>query len=145
MAIRERADRGSPCDPVVTHSTEPAGYDGTSLSRICKPAGIERQPSRIAISAFWTMLRPTKATFRPKRSASRTSSCTRYRLEANVATTSIPVDDVKISSNAPTTSSSDPVKPGRSMLVLSAKSASTPSEPSVAKRWRSKCCPSSGV
>ncbi len=66
-------------------------------------------------------------------------------LEENVATTSSPVVDVKISSKAPATSSSEPVTPGRSTFVLSAKSARTPSDPSVAKRWRSKCRPSSGV
>ena len=48
-------------------------------------------------------------------------------LEANAATISLPRALVKISSNASTTSRSDPVKPRRSMLVLSANSASTPS------------------
>ena len=43
------------------------------------------------------------------------------------------------------TSISEPVNPRRSMLVLSASSASTPSEPSVANRCRSTCWPSSGV
>ena len=51
-------------------------------------------------------------------------------LDANAATISRPVALVKISSNASTTSSSDPVKPRRSMFVLSANSASTPCEPS---------------
>ena len=66
-------------------------------------------------------------------------------LDANAATTSCPVALVKISSNASTTSRSEPVKPRRSMFVLSANSASTPSRPSSAKRWTSKCSPSSGV
>ena len=47
-------------------------------------------------------------------------------LDANAATMIRPVALVKISSNASTTSRSDPVKPRRSMLVLSANSASTP-------------------
>ena len=47
-------------------------------------------------------------------------------LDENAATMSRPCALVKISSNASTTSSSDPVKPRRSMLVLSANSASTP-------------------
>ena len=66
-------------------------------------------------------------------------------LEANAATISLPVALVKISSKASTTSTSDPVKPRRSMLVLSAKSASTSAAPSSAKRWTSKCWPSIGV
>jgi hypothetical protein len=41
---------------------------------------------------------------------------------------------VKISSNASTISSSEPVKPRRSMFVLSANKASTPAAPSCAKR-----------
>ena len=49
-------------------------------------------------------------------------------LDANAATISRPVALVKISSNASTTSRSDPVKPRRSMLVLSANSASTPAD-----------------
>ena len=61
-------------------------------------------------------------------------------LDENAATISRPVVLVKISSNASTTSSSEPVKPRRSMFVLSANSASTPAEPSSAKRWTSKCC-----
>ena len=47
-------------------------------------------------------------------------------LDANIATTILPVALVKISSNASTTSSSEPVNPFRSMFVLSASSASTP-------------------
>ena len=66
-------------------------------------------------------------------------------LDANAATMIRPVALVKISSNASTTSSSDPVKPRRSMFVLSAKSASTPVAPSSANRWTSKCWPSIGV
>jgi hypothetical protein len=66
-------------------------------------------------------------------------------LDANAATISLPVALVKISSNASTTSSSDPVKPRRSMFVLSAKSASTPLAPSSARRCTSKCWPSIGV
>ncbi len=66
-------------------------------------------------------------------------------LDANAATISLPLTLVKISSNASTTSSSEPVKPRRSMLVLSANSASTPSAPSCAKRCTSKCSPSIGV
>ncbi len=97
------------------------------------------------MTEFCIIPRPTNATLRPKRAASRTRICTRNRLDENVATTSIPVADVKISSKAPMTSISEPVKPRRSMLVLSASSASTPSEPSVAKRCRSTCWPSSGV
>ena len=48
-------------------------------------------------------------------------------LDANAATTSRPVALVKISSNASVTSRSDPVNPRRSMFVLSASSARTPS------------------
>ena len=51
-------------------------------------------------------------------------------LDENAATTRRPWAAVKISSNASTTSTSEPVKPRRSILVLSAKSASTPAEPS---------------
>jgi hypothetical protein len=47
-------------------------------------------------------------------------------LDANAATISLPAALVKISSNASTTSRSDPVKPRRSMFVLSRNSASTP-------------------
>ena len=54
-------------------------------------------------------------------------------LDANVATTILPSVLLKISSNASVTSRSDPVKPRRSMFVLSAKSASTPVVPSSAK------------
>ncbi len=51
-------------------------------------------------------------------------------LDANAATMIRPVALVKISSNASTTSSSEPVNPRRSMFVLSARRASTPSDPS---------------
>ena len=47
-------------------------------------------------------------------------------LDANAATISLPGALVKISSKASTTSRSEPVKPRRSMFVLSANSASTP-------------------
>ncbi len=66
-------------------------------------------------------------------------------LDENAATISRPLALVKISSNASMTSVSDPVKPRRSTLVLSASSASTPSVPSSPKRCRSKCSPSIGV
>ena len=66
-------------------------------------------------------------------------------LEANIVTTILPGVLVKISSKASMTSSSDPEKPRRSTLVLSANSASTPAVPSSAKRWKSNCSPSSGV
>ena len=66
-------------------------------------------------------------------------------LDANAVTTSFPCVLANSSSNASTTSYSEPVKPGRSMFVLSANSASTPRAPSSANRWRSKCSPSSGV
>src|SRR5919198_1478560 len=66
-------------------------------------------------------------------------------LDANAATMSRPVALVKISSNASVTSRSDPVKPRRSIFVLSANNASTPSAPSCAKRWTSNGSPSIGV
>ena len=66
-------------------------------------------------------------------------------LEENVATTSLPCVLVNISSKASMTSISGPVNPLRSMLVLSANSASTPLRPSSANRCRSKCSPSIGV
>ncbi len=55
-------------------------------------------------------------------------------LDANAVTTSLPFVLANSSSNAATTSYSDPVKPGRSMFVLSARSASTPRAPSSANR-----------
>ena len=66
-------------------------------------------------------------------------------LVANAVTTSFPRVLANSSSNAATTSNSDPVNPGRSMFVLSASSARTPRAPSSANRWKSKCSPSSGV
>ena len=66
-------------------------------------------------------------------------------LDANIATTILPSALVKISSKASVTSSSDPETPLRSMFVLSARSASTPAEPSSASRCRSTGSPSSGV
>ena len=64
----------------------------------------------------------------------------RKMLDENIATTILPLALVKISSNPSVTSSSDPVNPLRSTLVLSDSSASTPAAPSSAKRWKSKCC-----
>ena len=55
-------------------------------------------------------------------------------LDANVATTIFPSVFVKISSNASMTSTSEPVNPRRSMLVLSASYASTPDAPSCSSR-----------
>ena len=72
------------------------------------------------------MPRPTNATLRPNRTARFTRICIRWMLVANAATTILPAAAVKISSNAFTTSSSDPVTPVRSTFVLSANSASTP-------------------
>ena len=66
-------------------------------------------------------------------------------LVANAVTTSLPRVLANSSSNASTTSYSEPLKPGRSMFVLSPSSTSTPSAPSSANRWKSKCWPSSGV
>ena len=50
-------------------------------------------------------------------------------LVANEVTTTLPRALAKISSNAAMTLVSEPVKPGRSMFVLSEKSASTPCAP----------------
>ena len=47
-------------------------------------------------------------------------------LDANAATTILPLAPVKISSKPSMTSISDPLKPVRSMFVLSARSTSTP-------------------
>ncbi len=91
------------------------------------------------------MPRPTNATLRPNCAARFTRICSRYTLVANDVTTILPLVLAKISSNAGTTSTSEPVKPGRSMFVLSENSASTPAVPSSAKRWKSKCSASSGV
>ena len=75
-----------------------------------------------------------KATRRSNCAARSTRICIRYRLDANIATTIFPFALVKTSSKPSMTSTSEPVKPLRSTFVLSASNASTPADPSSARR-----------
>ena len=145
MAMRARAEEGSPWVPVAMMTTLCGGSLSTSLSLIRTPGGISRYPSFWAMAAFSTMLRPAMATWRPWRTAQLTTCWMREISEAKVATMMRPLASRNTSSKAASTTRSEGVKPGRSALVESESSASTPRPPSSASLAMSVGFPSTGV
>ena len=109
------------------------------------PSGTSMWPSERPMLTFLRIERPTSATLRPSAAAASTHCWTRWMLEAKLVTTIRPSARPKTSSRCGPTSRSDGEKPGRSALVESPHSSSTPSEPSSASREISAGGPSTGV
>ena len=99
----------------------------------------------LAALKTFSMLRPTRATFRPWRSAAVKICCRREVLEEKVATKMRPLAPSNICAMVSPTWRSDLVKPGTSMLVDSQTKSSTPSRPSWAMRCRFMISPLMGV
>ena len=145
FAIRVRADIGSPWLPVVMMTTLSSSMVRTLPISIMAPFGIFIYPSSLAVLTTLSMLRPERATFRPFFTAASMIFCTRYTFDANVAMMIRDSVSSKMLSRASPTRCSEGVKPFRMTLVLSAIISSTPSPPSVARRWKLMVSPSSGV
>ena len=94
---------------------------------------------------MFSMERPVTATLRPKAAAASSTCWTRWTLEAKVVTMIRSSQFWNWRMNVAPTVFSEGVKPGRSTLVESAHSASTPSLPSSPSRARSMTSPSMGV
>ena len=94
---------------------------------------------------FLRIDRPTRATLRPSAAAASMTCWTRWMLDAKLVTITRPSARLKTSSRWGPTPDSDGEKPGRSALVESPHSSSTPSAPSWASRAMSAGTPSTGV
>ena len=94
---------------------------------------------------FLRIERPTSATRRSSLTAASITCWTRWMLEAKEVTTIRPSQWEKVSSSAGPTLDSDGAIPGRSALVESPQSSSSPSRPSSASREMSAGRPSTGV
>ena len=103
-------------------------------------------PSSTAAPTMLSILRPVTATLRPCWALMLMICCTRCTLEEKVAMTiRLSGLAVKIYSSDLPTFFSEGVKPGRSALVDSQRSSSTPSRPSCPRRVRSIISPWMGV
>src|SRR2546425_1285988 len=116
-----------------------------SCGRTTIPSGMRKHSRSCAISTLSTMLRPTKATFRPTRCAISMTCWMRWMDDAKQESTTLRGAVRQSSSMRGTTARSVGVKPGRSTFVLSLKSARTPSLPQRAKACTSNAAPSTGV
>src|SRR5437763_1495823 len=94
---------------------------------------------------FLRIERPTTQTLRPTSTATSTACCIRCTFEANEATRIRPCRCGMIWRNASPTRRSEPVTPGRSALVESARRRSIPRLPNSASRPTSVRRPSPGV
>jgi hypothetical protein len=144
-AIRRSAESGSPCEPVDTITTFSGGNWSTSRSPISIPSGTLMCPSERPMLMFLRIERPTSATFRPSWAAASTTCCTRWMFDAKQVTTMRPLQFWNTRSRFGPTSDSDGEKPGRSALVESPHSSSSPSRPNSASRDMSAGAPPTGV
>ena len=94
---------------------------------------------------FLRIDRPTRETLRPSSSAASITCCTRWMFDAKQVTTIRPLRRAKVSRRWGPTVDSESDQPGRSALVESPHSSSTPSWPSWASRATSAGMPSTGV
>ncbi len=78
-ATRDSAAIGSPWLPVSTSATWLRGSFLISCGGMSRPSGMCSLPSRMAISEFWYMLRPTKQRRRPCSCARSATICKRCR------------------------------------------------------------------
>ena len=86
VAISERADIGSPWEPVEITHISPGGTESTCSISIRLPLGIEMMPKRVPNSTFLPMERPNVATLRPLATAASMICCTRCMWLAKQAT-----------------------------------------------------------
>ena len=86
VAINERADIGSPWEPVEITHISPGGTVSTCSMSIRAPLGMVMMPSRMPSSTFLPMERPSVATLRPLATAASMICCTRCMWLAKQAT-----------------------------------------------------------
>ena len=94
---------------------------------------------------FLRIERPTSATLRPSCAAASTTCWTRWMFDAKLVTTMRPSQRREGLLEVRPDADSEGEKPGRSALVESPHSSSTPSPPSSARRETSAGRPSTGV
>ena len=107
LAMRTKAEVGSPWLPVVISTTSWGGNLRSSLRFWRIPGGIFRYPISVATATLSSMLRPTIPTLRWARSAASTTCCTLEIREANVATITRPGASAMARSKASPTTRSD--------------------------------------
>ena len=118
---------GSPWEPVQTTQISPGGSFVASSMSITLVAGTSIRPISRARLTFLIIDRPTNATLRPVAIAASATCCTRCRCDAKLATMMrLPSWSRNSGRSAAPTVDSEAVKPGRSALVLSESSMSTP-------------------
>ena len=145
LAIRRRAESGSPWLPVEITTTFSSGKLSISRGWMKRPEGASAMPRLEAMLKFLRIERPTSATRRSSFTAASITCWTRWMLEAKEVTMIRPLQPAKVSSSAGPTLDSDGAIPGRSALVESPQSSSRPSRPSSASREMSAGRPSTGV
>ena len=118
------AERGSPWVPVVSTHGSRGGSGAPRRGRLPGASSGSRGPS--ASSKVSTIPRPSSARRRPLAAAASTTCCSRWTLEAKVATKTRPGASSITSARAGPTSDSERVLPGRSALVESERSRRTP-------------------
>ncbi len=138
-------EEGSPCEPVHMITTLwSCMFKACSIGTISS-SGISRYFNLRATFTLSTMLGPAIAILRPLFMAASATCCTREIKEANVATIMRPFASAKTLSNAGPMTASEGVQPGRSALVESESSRSTPRAANSASFAKSVGQPSTGV
>ena len=120
VAMRDRADMGSPWEPVEMTHISPGGTVSTCSMSIWAPWGTLMKPSRVPSSTFLPIDRPRVATLRPLAVAASMICWTRCRWLAKQATTMrLSGLDANSRRSVMPTDDSEAVKPGSSALVES--------------------------
>ncbi len=145
-ASRDRADMGSPWEPVEITQTWPGSSSSMSSTSTSDWSGMWRSPSRRARATFFCIERPRVATDRPPAMAASATCWTRWMWLAKQVTMNRRSGRARntLRRVSPTVDS-EGVNPGSSALVESASSRRMPgSEASAPIRARSVRRPSTG-
>ena len=146
VAMRERADIGSPCEPVEITQISPGGSFSMSSMSTSMPSGKVRSPMEWASSMFLAIERPMVATCRPLATAASTICWIRWMWLAKQATMRrLPGRAMNSRRMVWPTVLSDSVNPGSSALVESESRSRMPGPEASAPMWaRSVRRPSTG-
>ena len=109
------------------------------------PSGTTMCPSVRPMLTFLRIERPTRQILRLRPTPASMTCCTRWMFDAKLVTTIRPLQRAKTRSRFGPTVDSETAIPGRSALVESPHSSSTPSRPSSASRETSAGAPPTGV
>jgi hypothetical protein len=144
-AMSDRAEKGSPWEPVQHTTTSCGRIPATSSIGTTSWSDTRRYPSERAAATLWCMLRPRNATRRPTRTAASHTCWIRWMWLAKQATTTSRRASRMMSYRTGPTERSLDVVPGSSAFVESDRYTWMPRLASAAMPCRSVTRPSIGV